>query len=45
LIDRVLGDSIEVKAPGGSKYYEIVKVDYKQAIPPDAPTKQKAAPS
>ena len=29
MIGRVLGDSIEVKAPGGSKYYEIVKVDYK----------------
>jgi len=29
MIGRVLGDSIEVKAPGGSKFYEIVKVDYK----------------
>jgi len=28
LIGRALGDSIEVKAPGGLKYYEIVKVDY-----------------
>lgn len=28
MIGRVLGDSIEVKAPGGLKYYEIVKVDY-----------------
>jgi len=29
IIGRSLGDSIEVKAPGGSKFYEIVKVDYK----------------
>ena len=28
LVGRSLGDSIEVKAPGGSKYYEILKVDY-----------------
>lgn len=29
LIGKSLGDSVEVKAPGGSKYYEILKVDYK----------------
>lgn len=28
LIGRSLGDSVEVKAPGGSKFYEIVKVEY-----------------
>jgi len=28
LIGRTLGESVEVKAPGGSKFYEIVKVDY-----------------
>jgi len=28
LIGKTLGDSVEVRAPGGSKYYEIVKVDY-----------------
>ncbi len=29
LIGKSLGDSVEVKAPGGSKDYEILKVDYK----------------
>ena len=29
LIGKSLGDSVEVKTPGGSKSYEIVKVDYK----------------
>lgn len=28
LIGKSLGDSVEVKTPGGSKTYEIVKVDY-----------------
>ena len=28
MVGKSLGDSIEVKAPGGSKYYEILKVDY-----------------
>ena len=28
LIGKSLGDSVEVKTPGGSKSYEIVKVDY-----------------
>ena len=28
LIGKNLGDSVEVKTPGGSKTYEIVKVDY-----------------
>ncbi|MEG3618491.1 transcription elongation factor GreA [Magnetovibrio sp. PR-2] len=28
LVGKSLGDSIEVKAPGGSKYFEILKVDY-----------------
>jgi transcription elongation factor GreA len=29
LIGKSLGDSIEVVSPGGSKFYEIIKVDYK----------------
>lgn len=29
LIGKSLGDSIEVVSPGGAKYYEIIKVDYK----------------
>jgi len=29
LIGKSLGDSIEVVSPGGSKFYEIVRVDYK----------------
>ena len=29
LIGKSRGDSVEVTAPGGSKYYEIVKVSYK----------------
>ena len=29
LIGKSLGDSVEVRTPGGSKSYEIVKVDYK----------------
>lgn len=29
LIGKSLGDSVEVKTPGGSKSYEIVKVEYK----------------
>lgn len=29
LIGKQLGDSVEVSAPGGSKAYEILKVDYK----------------
>jgi len=29
LIGKALGDSIEVVSPGGSKFYEIIKVDYK----------------
>lgn len=29
LIGKSLGESVEVKTPGGSKSYEIVKVDYK----------------
>ena len=29
LIGKSRGDSVEVTAPGGSKYYEIVKVNYK----------------
>ena len=29
LIGKSLGDSIEVTTPGGSKSYEIIKVDYK----------------
>ncbi|MCW9035672.1 MAG: transcription elongation factor GreA [Alphaproteobacteria bacterium] len=28
LIGKTLGDSIEVQAPGGSKSYEVLKVDY-----------------
>jgi len=28
IIGKKLGDSIEVMAPGGSKFYEIIKVDY-----------------
>ncbi|WP_413206304.1 transcription elongation factor GreA [Rhodospirillum sp. A1_3_36] len=28
LIGKVLGDSIEVKAPGGSKFYEVTKVRF-----------------
>ena len=28
LIGKKLGDSVEVRAPGGSKAYEIIKVDY-----------------
>jgi len=28
LIGKSLGDSVEVKTPGGSKSYEIIKVDY-----------------
>jgi transcription elongation factor GreA len=29
LIGKSLGDSVEVTTPGGSKSYEIIKVDYK----------------
>ena len=29
MIGKSLGDSIEVVSPGGSKFYEIIKVDYK----------------
>jgi transcription elongation factor GreA len=29
LIGKSLGDSVEVVSPGGSKFYEIIKVDYK----------------
>lgn len=29
LIGKSLGDSVEVVSPGGAKYYEIIKVDYK----------------
>ena len=29
LIGKALGDSVEVTTPGGSKSYEIIKVDYK----------------
>ena len=29
LIGKTLGDSVEVTTPGGSKSYEIIKVDYK----------------
>jgi len=29
LIGKSLGDSLEVISPGGSKFYEIIKVDYK----------------
>jgi transcription elongation factor GreA len=29
LIGKSLGDSIEVISPGGSKFYEIIRVDYK----------------
>ncbi len=28
LIGKTLGDSVEVQAPGGSKSYEVLKVDY-----------------
>jgi transcription elongation factor GreA len=29
LIGKSLGDSVEVSTPGGSKSYEIIKVQYK----------------
>jgi transcription elongation factor GreA len=29
LIGKSLGDSVEVVSPGGAKFYEIIKVDYK----------------
>lgn len=29
LIGKSLGDSVEVVSPGGSKFYEIIKVEYK----------------
>ena len=29
LIGKSLGDSVQVVSPGGSKFYEIIKVDYK----------------